>query len=278
MASMKAGPSRAWTLALSVSAVSPGATLTTFWTTMGPPSTSSVTSCMVQPLSVSFASMTAWCTARSIPPACLGSSEGCTLTHRPAQKSVNSLDRIRMYPTNSTYSTPAPTKTEVHSASNCSLVNPFEDTNSVVTVGPRLLPLSRMGAALRLLTTATISACRLPSLQASITGTRAVPRVDPSTPMRSFLRIAPLAMSVRKCLRSDPSASRKAICFTALYDDARASVRLLPIPVTASTRPPEHLVTSSSSTLVPAWYTLTPFVEPASSNPAISMPLGYFSG
>mmetsp|Transcript_11972 Transcript_11972/g.22215 ORF Transcript_11972/g.22215 Transcript_11972/m.22215 type:complete len:200 (-) Transcript_11972:1650-2249(-) len=198
--------------------------------------------------------------------------------HRPVQYSVKSFDKILMYPTNKTYSTPAPTNTDVHSASYCSFDIPFEDTNLVVTVGPKLVPFSKMGAALRLLTMATISACRFPFAQASITGRRAVPRVDPNTPIRSFLRMAPLAMSVRKCFRSAPLESWKVICFTALYEEASASVRLFPIPVTASTRPPEHRVTLASSTLVPAWYTLTFSIDPASSNPPISIPLGYVSG
>mmetsp|Transcript_8269 Transcript_8269/g.14402 ORF Transcript_8269/g.14402 Transcript_8269/m.14402 type:complete len:234 (+) Transcript_8269:1391-2092(+) len=197
---------------------------------------------------------------------------------RPAQYSVNSFDKILIYPTNSTYSTPAPTNTLVHSASYCARVNPFEETNLVVTVGPRLLPFSKIGAALRLLTTATISAWTLPLAQASMIGMRAVPRVEPITPIRSFLRVAPLAISVRLCFKFAPVGSVKVICLTALYDAAKASERLLPIPVTANTRPPEHLVTSAWSTFVPAWYTLTFSIDPASSNPPISIPLGYFSG
>mmetsp|Transcript_50138 Transcript_50138/g.98132 ORF Transcript_50138/g.98132 Transcript_50138/m.98132 type:complete len:244 (-) Transcript_50138:1049-1780(-) len=200
IASMKAGPSCAWTRALRVAAVSPACTSTTFCTTMGPPSTSSVTSWMVQPLCCSRASRTAWWTFRSIPPACFGSREGCTLRHRPAQRSVKAPDRIRMYPTSSTSSTPASSRTAVHSASYCSFVRPLGERCTVTTSGPSARPLSRIGAEDTLLATATISARSAPDAIAARTGTRAVPRVDPRTPMRRGRPTAPFAMSVRKCI------------------------------------------------------------------------------
>mmetsp|Transcript_24514 Transcript_24514/g.53090 ORF Transcript_24514/g.53090 Transcript_24514/m.53090 type:complete len:269 (+) Transcript_24514:1438-2244(+) len=197
--------------------------------------------------------------------------------HRPVQKSVKGLERIRMYPTRRIYSTPAPRRTEVTSASYSSRESPLEEMNLVVTVTPRAFPLSRMGAELLLLTTATISALIESLEQASMTGIRAVPLVDPRTPMRSFLLIAPFAISVLLCINPSPFSPTKLSLPTALYDASRASFRFEPIPVTARTRPPEHLLTSPSS-LVPAWYTLTPAIAFASGRPVISMPLGYFSG
>mmetsp|Transcript_157 Transcript_157/g.396 ORF Transcript_157/g.396 Transcript_157/m.396 type:complete len:213 (+) Transcript_157:2405-3043(+) len=212
-----------------------------------------------------------------MPPACLGRRDGWTLMHRPAQKSQKGLDRMRMYPTRRTYSTPAPTRTEVHSASNSSRESPFEETKVVVTVTPRALPFSRIGAVLLLLTTATISALSEPLAQASITGMSAVPLVEPSTPSRSFLLVAPLAISVRLCINLSSLSPTKSSLPTALYEAARASLRSEPMPVTARTRPPEHLLTLSSS-FVPAWYTLTPEIALASGRPVMAMPLGYDSG
>ena len=96
MARTKASPSSACTLVLSVSAVSPATTGHSLWTTMGPPSTCSVTKCTVYPDLVRPAAITASWTARSMPPAKSGSSDGCTFMHRSAQRSVKAADTMRM--------------------------------------------------------------------------------------------------------------------------------------------------------------------------------------
>ena len=184
MASTKAGPSSAWTLAFKDSGVSPGSTFTIRCTTMGPPSTSSVTKCTVQPLSVSPASTTAWCTSKSMPPACFGSKLGWMLIQRPSQSLQNSGLTIRMKPHIITSSTPASRRTLVTSASYSARGVPFlQGTCTVFT--PSFWPLSKIPASFLFETTTTISAFSSPFLIVSKVSWEEEPRVEPISPMRS---------------------------------------------------------------------------------------------
>mmetsp|Transcript_56269 Transcript_56269/g.138051 ORF Transcript_56269/g.138051 Transcript_56269/m.138051 type:complete len:204 (+) Transcript_56269:305-916(+) len=177
---MRASPSSTCTLALSVSAVSSGVTGTLSWHTISPPSTSSTTWCTVHPLSLSPASITDWCTARSIRPACLGSSDGCTLIITPGQSWQNCADTMRMKPTSSTSSHPASLSALVTSASNSSRTRPFPGMCTAGMLFTRAR--CRMYADATLETTTLISAFSLLSAIAYRMGCSELPLVLPTTP------------------------------------------------------------------------------------------------
>mmetsp|Transcript_32257 Transcript_32257/g.110999 ORF Transcript_32257/g.110999 Transcript_32257/m.110999 type:complete len:241 (+) Transcript_32257:981-1703(+) len=116
-ASTSAAPSRSWTRCLSASASSPARTAHAFCTTTTPLSTSSVTSCTVQPDSVLPAARTAAWTSRSMPPPNSGRRLGWTLKQRPFQCATNAGERMRIQPTSSTSSTPSSSRAAVSLAS-----------------------------------------------------------------------------------------------------------------------------------------------------------------
>ena len=78
-------------------------------------------------------------------------------------------------------------------------------------------------------------------------------------------------MSVRCWLPSNSIAA------TPAYADSRAAARPLPVPITASTRPP-WVTRSSPAIAVPAWITWTPSIASAASMPVITSPLDDDSG
>mmetsp|Transcript_65943 Transcript_65943/g.176727 ORF Transcript_65943/g.176727 Transcript_65943/m.176727 type:complete len:222 (+) Transcript_65943:364-1029(+) len=183
--------------------------------------------------------MTAWWTARSISPPCLGSSEGCTLRRRPAQSRQNWSETMRMKPMSSTRSTFLARSALVTSRSKSSRTLPLP---GMWTQGmPCTLARSRMGADSMLLTTTSTRAFSIPSWMALRMGCSDDPRVDPTTPRRTrrssvwratlAATLGGVAMSARwkkspLTLRTSPSHSRSAIS------------RVGPTPMTATVRDP----------------------------------------
>mmetsp|Transcript_24738 Transcript_24738/g.33948 ORF Transcript_24738/g.33948 Transcript_24738/m.33948 type:complete len:217 (+) Transcript_24738:1200-1850(+) len=199
-ASTKAAPSSCCTRCFRSSAESPGSTGQRLCSSRGPPSSCSDTQWMLQPLSLSPAASTARCTCRSMPPANLGSSDGCTLRQRPCQRPTNSAEAMRMKPTISTRSTPACSSRAVTTRSKASRLRPSADTHRCGR--PCRAARCRMPACAWLDSTRLTSAASCPASMASMTACRAVPRVEPSTPSRMG-RVSPLwAMSLRKCMPS----------------------------------------------------------------------------
>mmetsp|Transcript_8123 Transcript_8123/g.24139 ORF Transcript_8123/g.24139 Transcript_8123/m.24139 type:complete len:326 (+) Transcript_8123:646-1623(+) len=196
-ASTSAGPSNAWTAAFRDSGVAPAATGIAVCATTAPASTSSVTRCTVQPVSASPAARTAAWTSRSMPPACAGKSDGCTLRHRPRQRRQKASEKMRIQPTQSTTSTPCRSSAAVTRSPYAARSSPFAAFKHSAGT-PALAHRSRIGAsALFDRQHARLTFASVPPAAASRTAWSDVPRVEPRTPTRRGASRHRRAMSPR---------------------------------------------------------------------------------
>src|SRR4029077_13523275 len=179
--------SSAWIRSRRLSTVSSGRTSTRRWARIGPWSTSSVTRCTVQPVSLTPACK-AMATA-SMVPAKSGSSDGWMLRIRPSNWRVKTRSRMASYPAQTTNSTSC-----IRSVLPIARSRALRSGKLASRKSSREMPAflaSSSATQSRLAQTITTRAGYIGSFPASISACRLLPRPETRTPTRSRLMPPP---------------------------------------------------------------------------------------